>query len=99
LAGGEKDVKFTLGWERRQLPGESDEVVGDSGHSGDDNDDRVTCLLGIKHAAGDILNALGCAKRGSSIFLYHKGHESWIGTDCRLFIRRFQDAADRGEIR
>ena len=75
LAGGQKHVHLAPGRRRRDARGKLDQVVGGVPHRADDDEDVLDGLVGLDHAARDVLDAVGVADRRSAELLDDQAHE------------------------
>ena len=74
FAGGKEDVHLAFGGCGGDVACEFNEVIGDAGHGGNDDDDLVSLALGGEDALGDVADAFGGADGGAAKFLDNETH-------------------------
>ena len=81
FAGGEEHVHFAGGGGVGDLAGEVQEFVGGVAHGGDHHDHFVAGPLGVHHALGDALDAVGVRNGGTAELLHDQllGDGSAVG--------------------
>ncbi len=70
----EQDIEFALGWVRRYLVRELDQLIGHARHCGDHRDDVGTFALRFDETTRHVTDSLRCSDGSATVFLNNQAH-------------------------